>query len=79
MYRKFMIFKVFGVYLIEFLIFLHEIFFGSTILLSSCDKYQKFDYGCYPGNEAQKSRFWPFFDDFEYFCAVWLGTCKPLA
>ena len=45
-HKKSMIFKVSGVYLSEFLIFLHEIFFGSTILLSSCDKYQKFDYGC---------------------------------
>ena len=36
-YKKFMIFKVFGVYLSEFLIFLHEIFFGSKILPSSCD------------------------------------------
>ena len=58
-YKKFMILKVFGVYLSEFLIFLHEIFFGSKILPCSCDKHQKFDYGCsiYPGNEAQKSRF----------------------
>ena len=37
-YKKSMIFKVFGVYLSEFLIFLHEIFFGSKILLSSGDK-----------------------------------------
>ena len=53
-YKKSMIFKVFGVYLSEFLIFLHEIFFGSQILPSSCDKHQNFDYGCssYPGNEA---------------------------
>ena len=64
-YKKFMIFKVFGVYLSEFLIFHHEIFFGCKILLSSCDKHQKFDYGCssYPGNEAQSSdfgHFWRF-------------------
>ena len=54
-----MIFKVFGVYLSEFLIFLHEIFFGSKILPSSCDKHQKFDHGCsrYPGNEAQSPDF----------------------
>ena len=39
-YKKSMIFKVFGVYLSEFLIFLHEIFFGSKILPSSCDKHQ---------------------------------------
>ena len=38
-YKKSMIFKVFGVYLSEFLIFLHEIFFGSKILTSSFDKH----------------------------------------
>ena len=37
--KKSMIFKVFGVYLSEFLIFLHEIFFGSKILLH-CQKEQ---------------------------------------
>ena len=42
-YKKLMIFKVFGVYLSEFLIFHHEIFFGSKILSSSCDKHQNFD------------------------------------
>ena len=42
-YKKSMIFKVFGVYLSEFLIFLHEIFFGSKILPSSGDEHQKFD------------------------------------
>ena len=54
-----MIFEVFGVYLGEFLIFLHEIFFDSKIIPSSCDKRQKFDYGCssYPGNEAQSAIF----------------------
>ena len=58
-YKKSMIFKVFGVYLWEFLIFLHEIFFGSKILQSSCDKHQNFDYGfsMYPGNEAQSPDF----------------------
>ena len=58
-YKKSIIFEVFGVNLSEFLIFLHEIFFGSKILLSSCDKHQKFDYGCssYPGNEAQSPNF----------------------
>ena len=45
-YKKSMIFKVFGVYLSELLIFLHEIFFVSKILPSSCDKHQNFDYGC---------------------------------
>ena len=39
-YKKSMIFKVFGVYLSEFLIFLHEIFFGSKNLTSSFDKYK---------------------------------------
>ena len=42
-YKKSMILKVFGVYLSEFLIILHEIFFGSKILPSSCDKHQNFD------------------------------------
>ena len=52
-------FWVYGAYLNEFLIFLREIFFGGKILPISCDKHQKFDYGCssHPGNEAQKSRF----------------------
>ena len=55
--RKSMIFEVFGVYLGEFLTFLHEIFFGTKILPSSCDKHHNLDYGCssYPGNETQKS------------------------
>ena len=58
-HKKSMILKIFGVYLSEFLIFLYEIFFGSTILLSFCDKHQNFDYGCsrYPGNEAQSPDF----------------------
>ena len=53
-YKTSMIFEVFGVYLSEFLIFLHEIFFGSEILPNYCDKHQNFDYGfsSYPGNEA---------------------------
>ena len=38
LYKKSMIFKVFAVYLSEFLIFYHKIFFGSKILPSSCDK-----------------------------------------
>ena len=47
-YKKSMIFKVFGVYLSEFLIIL---------LPSSCDEHQNFDYGCsrYPENEAQSA------------------------
>ena len=58
-YKKFMIFKVFGVYLSDFLIYPHEIFFGSKILPSSCDKRQNFDHECsnYPGNEAQSHDF----------------------
>ena len=64
-YKKSMIFKVFGVYLSEFLIFLHEIFFGGKILPSSCNKHQNFDYGYsrYPGNEAQSP-------DFGYFLTI---------
>ena len=75
-YKKSMIFKVFGVYLSEFLIFLHEIFFGSKILPSSCDKHQNFDYGCsrYPGNEAQGPDFGHFLMIWGIFRAVCLGT-----
>ena len=49
------IFEYFWEYLRECLIFLREIFFGSKILSSTCDKDQKFDYECsnYPGNKAQ--------------------------
>ena len=74
--EKSMIFKVFGVYLSEFLIFLHEIFFVSKILPSSCDKHQNFDYGCsrYPGNEAQSPDFGHFLTILGIFWAVWLGT-----
>ena len=74
--KKSMIFKVFGVYLSEFLIFLHEIFFGSKILPSSCDIHQNFDYGCsrYPGNEAQSPDFGYFLSIFGIFRAVCLGT-----
>ena len=58
-YKKSTIFKLFGVYLSEFLIFLHEIFFGSKILPSLCDKHQNFDYRCsrYPGNETLSPEF----------------------
>ena len=71
-YKKSMIFKVFGVYLCEFLIFLHEIFFGSKILPRSCDKHQKLDYGCssYPGNEAQSPDFGHFLTILGIFRAV---------
>ena len=58
-YKKYMIFKVFGVYLNEFLIFLREIVFDSKILPRSCDNLQNFDYGCsrYPGNDAESPDF----------------------
>ena len=58
-YKKSMIFEVFGAYISEVFIFLHEIFFSSKIMLTSCDKNQKFDYGysIYPGNEAQSPNF----------------------
>ena len=64
-----MILEVFGEYLGEFLIFIREIFFGSMILSSCCDKHQKFDSGCssYPGNEGLSS-------DFGLFRAVCFGT-----
>ena len=53
--KKSMIFKVFGVYLSEFLIFLREIFFDSKILSSCSDKHHNFDSGCssYPGANNQ--------------------------
>ena len=61
-YKKSMIFKVFGVYLTEFLIILYEIFVGSKILPSSCDKHQNFNYGCsrYPDDHRHFSSclFW---------------------
>ena len=78
-YKKSLIFKVFVVYLSEFLIFLHEIFFGSKILPISCDKHQNFDYGCssYPGNEAQSSDFGHFFNDLGHFSSC-LFSYKPL-
>ena len=58
-YKTSMIFEVFGVYLSEFLIFLREIFFGSKILPSSCDKHQNFDYESSSDseNEAQSPHF----------------------
>ena len=75
-YKKSVIFKVFGVYLSEFLIFLHEIFFGSKILPSSCDKHQNFDYECssYPGKEAQSPDFGHFLTILGIFRAVCLDT-----
>ena len=71
-YKKSMIFKVFGVYLSEILIFLHEIVFGSKILPISCDKHQNFDYGCsrYPGNETQSPDSGHFLTIFGIFKAV---------
>ena len=73
-YKKLMIFEVFWEYLSEFLIFLHEIFFGSKILLSSCDKHQKLVYGCssYPG--SSESWFLLFLIIFGIFRAVCFGT-----
>ena len=74
-YKKSMIFKVFGVYLSEFLIFLHEIFFVSKILPSSCDKHQNFDFvcSCHPGNEAQSPDFGHFLTILGIFRALCLG------
>ena len=68
-------FRVFGAYLSEFYVFPCEIFFGSKILPSSCNKHQKFDYMCssYPGNEAPKSRFWPFLTILGIFGAACFG------
>ena len=61
-----MVFEFFLEYLVQFLIFLSEIFFGSKILSSCCDKHQKEIYGCssYPGNEAQSP-------DFSCFLKIW--------
>ena len=75
-YKKSMIFKVCRVYLSEFLIFSHEIFFGSKILPSSRYKHQNFDYGCcsYPGNEAQSPDFGHFLTILGIFWAVCLGA-----
>ena len=68
-YKKSMIFEVFGAYVSEFLISLPEIFSGSKILPSSCDEHQKFDYGCssYRGNEAQSPNFGRFLTIFGIF------------
>ena len=56
--KKSMIFEVFGVYLSEFYICLHEIFLGSKILPSSCGKHHNFDWcSSLPGNEAQSPDF----------------------
>ena len=75
-YKKCMIFEVFGAYLSEFLTFLYEIFFGSKILLSSCDKHQMFDYRCssYPGNETRSPNFGRFLKILGIFQAVFFGT-----
>ena len=75
-YKESMIFVVFGAYLSEFLIFLHDIFLVSKILPSSCDKNQKFDYRCssYPGNEGQSPDFGYFLTTLGIFRAVCLGT-----
>ena len=49
--------------------FLHEIFFGSKIVSSCCDRHRNFDYGCsnYPENEARKVAILAFFDKFWVF------------
>ena len=75
-YKKSMIFKVFGVYVSDFLIFFHEIFVGSKILPSSCDKHQNFDCGCsrYLGNETQSPDFGHFLTILGIFQAVCLAT-----
>ena len=63
-YKKSMIFTVFGVYLSEFLIFLQEIFFGCKILPSSCDKHKNFGNGCSSYLEMRlKVRISAIFDD----------------
>ena len=63
-----MIFEIFGAYLSESFIFPHGIFFGSKILISSCDKQD--DYGCpkltlktrlKSSNFGRFLRFWAFF------------------
>ena len=78
-YKKSMIFEVFGVYLSDFLIFLHEIFFGSKTLQSSCDKHQNFDHrsSSYLGNEAQSPDFCRFLTILGMFQAVCFG--KPFS
>ena len=50
-----------------------EIFFGSKILSSTCNKHQQFDYGCsaYLGNEAHRpdfGRFWTIWGTFRAVC-----------
>ena len=75
-YKRSMIFEVFWEYLGKLLIFLCEIFFGSKIVSSFCDKHQSFYYGCfsYPGNESQSPDFGRFFTIFGIFRAVFFGT-----
>ena len=78
-YKKFMTFKVFGVYLSEFLIFLHEIFFCSKILPSSCEKHQILIIGALVTLGTRlKVPILAIFDDFGHFssCLFWH---KPLA
>ena len=69
---KYLIFEVFWEYLSKFLTFLREIFFGSKIITSSCDKHQKFDHGCssFPGNKTQSADFCSFFGDLGHFQVV---------
>ena len=76
-YKKSMIFEVFGAYLSEFLIFLHEILFGSKTLPISCNKHKKFDYD-YPRGEAQGPDLDLLFYYFGHFLSC-LFRHKPLA
>ena len=74
--KKSTIFEVFWECLREFLIFLHEIFFGSKILTGSWNQHHKFDCGCssYPGNEAQSFDFGRFLTILGIFRAVCFDT-----
>ena len=75
-YKKSMNFEVFGTYLSDLFIFLHEIFFGNKTLPSSSDNHQKFDYrySTYLGNEAQSPEFSCFLAILSIFRAVCFGT-----
>ena len=70
-YTKSMIVEISWEYLSDSFIFLYKIFFGSWILSSSCDKHQKFDYGC--STLKQGSKILAVFDHFWHFRAVWFG------
>ena len=68
-YNNSVIFEVFGNISASFDISSWHIFWYQ-LLLSSCDRHQKFHYGCsnYPRNE---SRFWPFFNNCYKSLAYW--------